>query len=772
MEVAPDIERLCQLFHKPGCNDRLKELAGALQKSVLNPQLIRMLKKLQDKKPTLFKALQTIDEKSCPKKNLPESPLSASGYLAVSRKAYRPFEQALQNICTEAKMDARTCLHMGDIKHIRGVLCKLKLKKTLHDMLRATCTFSTNVQLSVLVEAVYKHFDVVALDNKFKSRKETEPPCLHLKLRFKELPPQLQGVVGREAWVMELQLTTPEILNYKATHCHPVYELWRDGPFPRVCPVCGMCPNLVASKEVKNKSTVADGVEKGKWRGNDIAMKTLAYNETEVEDCRAEFVKEVNCHAKLDHPNIVPLIGVIDEENRLAILTEWAHEGTLEQNLAKDQLNFTEKVQFALEICDALIYLHRNALVHSDLKSANIFFRKYCGRLWVMLGDFGLAQKLKSISKGSAYRGTPNYMSPEAFGELAEGDKSATDVWALACVLIEMFAEGKHQVPWNGQTEAAIQGHVLAGRLPPELDRVKHTAINALVRKCLSSEPKHRPTVEQVRAELEKLVKRCVNFFLLDISGSMNWRSTWNPKSIRRKELATLTILNCVEHLLREPHQEMCLLTFNDTIEECIPRTNVTQHSKKQFDSELRELSSRSLSGDTNLYGALEHVLQRCKRLPRDFVTRIYLLTDGRDNSKRSESQTKLKQQFKQLFGSAKGFKENLLDVRTYSLGTLEETKELDQKLARAGLSPAIQLVEMTSPRMIEDLSFDQKEEEKHPREKAEREQEKVWTRAQEKLRLELRANSEELIRLRRRAATDLLLAERISSQAKEVSGL
>lgn len=654
----------------------------------------------------LLSALEAIEEvHEEKKKELPMNPRSTIEQVAAARKASWSFKQILQTIRKELGMEK--CLHMGDIKHIRGVLRKLKAKRMVHDLLRATYTISDDEQLKKLMAAVHKHFDVVTLDNKFKSRKETEPPCLHLKLRFKELPPQLQSVVTREAWVMELQLTTPEILKYKATHCHPVYELWRNGPFPRVCPACGMCPNLVASKEVEKKSTIADGVEKGTWRGNEIAMKTLAYNKEQVEIYRRKFLGEVNCHAKLDHHHIAQLLGVIDEDDRLAILTELGDKGTLKDKLGG--LSKKDKIRIALQICDALIYLHRNAVVHSDLKSANVFLRTYYGGLWALLGDFGLAQKLKSITKGGIDCGTIPYMSPEAHGfkftkkgKFVEGDKSATDVWSFGCLLIEMFAEGEKERKkkpedrplWHTFTDAEIQKKVTGKELPPELARVRHPLINALVRKCLSFEPKDRPSMEEVRVTLRQLVPKCVNIFLRDTSPSMRWRMAWGFAAECRDVRANEVILYYADGLLGTPNQEICLYTFDEKLNSCsLPRMELNPDSRKQLDSKLKLLSCRRV-GSTNLYGALAQLLLE---LPTDCVARLFVLSDGCDNLGRSKDvQSKLKTQFEQLITGSGELGKKLVGVRTFSVGTPEETKALNDQLALLGLPPAVQLAEKT----------------------------------------------------------------------------
>ena len=89
---------------------------------------------------------------------------------------------------------------------------------------------------------------------------------------------------------------------------------------------------------------------------------------------------------------------------------------------------------FFIQLCLGIQALHRNNILHRDLKSANVFLSNHnC----IKIGDLGVA-KLLAASRAMAKTqiGTPYYVSPELWKNKPYNAKS--DVWALGCLLYEM----------------------------------------------------------------------------------------------------------------------------------------------------------------------------------------------------------------------------------------------------------------------------------------------------------------------------------------------
>lgn len=88
-----------------------------------------------------------------------------------------------------------------------------------------------------------------------------------------------------------------------------------------------------------------------------------------------------------------------------------------------------------VQMCLALKHLHDRKIIHRDLKTENIFLNK-AGVL--KLGDFGIAKVFKNTLQFAKTKiGTPMYMSPEIFQDLAKYNHK-TDMWSLGCIVYEV----------------------------------------------------------------------------------------------------------------------------------------------------------------------------------------------------------------------------------------------------------------------------------------------------------------------------------------------
>ena len=102
----------------------------------------------------------------------------------------------------------------------------------------------------------------------------------------------------------------------------------------------------------------------------------------------------------------------------------------------KENRHFSESqvMQWFVQLCMALEYIHRKKILHRDLKSQNVFLtRNNC----VRLGDFGISKVLENTNDVAlTVQGTPYYMSPEVCQ--SKPYSYASDVWSLGCILYEL----------------------------------------------------------------------------------------------------------------------------------------------------------------------------------------------------------------------------------------------------------------------------------------------------------------------------------------------
>ncbi|XP_022720860.1 probable receptor-like protein kinase At1g80640 [Durio zibethinus] len=163
------------------------------------------------------------------------------------------------------------------------------------------------------------------------------------------------------------------------------------------------------------------------------------------QDAEREFENEVNWLVKIQHQNIVSLLGCcINGETRLLVY-EMMQNGSLESQLhgptQGSTLTWHLRMKIAIDVARALDYLHEQCnppVVHRDIKSSNILLdSNYDAKL----SDFGLALTTGSQNKNVKLSGTLGYVAPEYLLEGKLTDKS--DVYAFGVVLLELLIRKK-----------------------------------------------------------------------------------------------------------------------------------------------------------------------------------------------------------------------------------------------------------------------------------------------------------------------------------------
>ncbi len=190
----------------------------------------------------------------------------------------------------------------------------------------------------------------------------------------------------------------------------------------------------------------------------EVALKRLrpGVGEREVERLR----EEATVLTQLDHPHIVRVIEVIDDDG-LAVVMQYAPGGSLADLLAQGTpLPPGQVVALAAPIADALASAHRRQLLHCDVKPANILFTSDGEPL---LSDFGVARHFaQAITADQSVAGTAEYLAPE----LLDGGRPdvRSDVYSLGVVCYEALAG---RPPFTGTSPLAVVRAADSGRHPP-----------------------------------------------------------------------------------------------------------------------------------------------------------------------------------------------------------------------------------------------------------------------------------------------------------------
>lgn len=246
-------------------------------------------------------------------------------------------------------------------------------------------------------------------------------------------------------------------------------------------------------------------VYKGKYLTTTVAVKKLHQHN---DDIAKDFLHEVQIMKNLRHPNIVLWMGVQHdtEKGELSIVTEFVPNGTLSTFLKNKKSSWSTRVSMALEIANALGYLHDRRILHRDLKSENVLLG---ASLECKVADFGLAVLHKGGARLSAV-GDPWWRAPEV--DNYEYDERA-DIFSYGIVLGEIITrfDGEHiRLGMVYQKSKKLEFGVDSSKLSEMVTETAPDcppALMDLAIACCREDPSARPSLAQVVERLDKLNK-------------------------------------------------------------------------------------------------------------------------------------------------------------------------------------------------------------------------------------------------------------------------
>ncbi len=197
---------------------------------------------------------------------------------------------------------------------------------------------------------------------------------------------------------------------------------------------------------------------------------------------KLRFEREAKIIAQLEHPSIVPVYDVGEENGQPYFVMRYMNGGSLAERIKQKVMSVEEAAKILGQIAPGLDEAHSKGIVHRDLKPSNILFDS---KGTPYISDFGIAklsQSQASSVTGSAIIGTPAYMAPEqAAGETVDG---RSDIYALGIILFEMLT-GRQ--PYEADTPMAVAikhitdpvPHILEANpsLPADVDAIIQTAM-------------------------------------------------------------------------------------------------------------------------------------------------------------------------------------------------------------------------------------------------------------------------------------------------------
>jgi serine/threonine-protein kinase len=223
--------------------------------------------------------------------------------------------------------------------------------------------------------------------------------------------------------------------------------------------------------------------------GRRVAIKVLVHPEGTPPALRdeavARFQREGRAAQSLNHPNIVSVLEVGEQEGMPFIVMEF-----IDGQSVRDLINMAGSIrverglEIMTQVCDALGYAHDKGVVHRDIKPDNIMVPRDGP---VKLTDFGLAVVANeaTLTRTGSVMGTFNYMSPEqARGERVD---LRSDIFSLGATMYEMLSGRK---AFGGESPASIVEKILNAD-PPPLEGLP-AGVSRAISLCLRKNPKYR----------------------------------------------------------------------------------------------------------------------------------------------------------------------------------------------------------------------------------------------------------------------------------------
>ena len=203
-----------------------------------------------------------------------------------------------------------------------------------------------------------------------------------------------------------------------------------------------------------------------------VAIKILGEHLTEDPAHVERFRREAQSAASLNHPNIVQIYGVNEDEGQHYFVMEYVSGQSLQQIIrSAGPLESLQVARIAIQTAAGLQAAHERGIVHRDIKPANLLIED---RGLVKIADFGLALMGGAASRLTAtgmFMGTPGYLSPEQC--LDQGVDHRTDIYSLGVTLFEALSGN---APFTADSPLALLRQILEveppdlGELRPEVD--------------------------------------------------------------------------------------------------------------------------------------------------------------------------------------------------------------------------------------------------------------------------------------------------------------
>jgi serine/threonine protein kinase len=229
----------------------------------------------------------------------------------------------------------------------------------------------------------------------------------------------------------------------------------------------------------------------------EVAVKFL--NQKSAEYISSDnFISEAQRIAKVRHPNVLAVFGATSYNNITGFWCDYINGDSLDQHIQK-QISINEILKIANEITLAVEEVHKNEIIHGDIKPNNIMIDKHNNAILMDFGSgFDLQENQKLINSS-----TPLIMAPELFN--GSPKTKASDIYALGVLFYFLSSDG--QFPNNAKTLIELKSK-LGTKASLNLSHLKGSkAWENLIARMLDLNTNQRPNIYQIKSTIAQILR-------------------------------------------------------------------------------------------------------------------------------------------------------------------------------------------------------------------------------------------------------------------------